>query len=200
MRQRLRLRTSAAIRAGQLLVALVALALIWYGLMAILLAVKVSPSAVNNLSGYRTLFDDLSSLKPSDISGLARAIAAAAGLLAFVVLGLLALKALPRPALARRDLELDHGDRGDLVVQPRALERIAETVARRHGSVADATGRFGDRELDVLLTVRRPRNLAATLRSVQRDVRAALAEHDLPTVPVNVTLSGLDRSTRRDLR
>ena len=33
-------------------------ALVWYGLMVVLLAVKVSPHTVNSLSAYRTLYDD----------------------------------------------------------------------------------------------------------------------------------------------
>lgn len=199
-RQRLRLNASPAVAAGRLLVTLLALALLWYGLMLILLAVKVSPSTVNDLSGYRTLYDDLSSIKPAGITGTGRAIAAGAGLLAFFVLGYFALKALPRPSLARGDLSLGDGERGDLVVEPRALERLAESAAAGHPAVSDATGRFGDDQLEVLLTVKRPRELADTLRSVQQRVRTALEAHELPPMPVNVTLSGLDRTTRRDLR
>ncbi|MGI8579422.1 MAG: hypothetical protein ACR2K9_02565 [Solirubrobacteraceae bacterium] len=199
-RQRLRLNASPAVAAERLLVVLLALLPLWYGLMLILLAVKVSPGTVNDLSGYRTLYDDLSSIKPADITGIGRAIAAGAGLLAFLVLGYFALKALPHPSLARADLPLGDGERGDLVVEPRALERLAESAAAGHPAVAGATGRFGDDQLEVLVTVKRPRELAETLRSVQQRVRIALEAHELPAMPVNVTLSGLDRTTRRDLR
>ena len=47
LRQRLRTHSSPLARAGQLLVAVLALALVWYGLMLALLALKVSPASVN---------------------------------------------------------------------------------------------------------------------------------------------------------
>jgi hypothetical protein len=40
-----------------LLALLVGLALLWYGLMALLLAVKVSSGTANSLSGYRTAYN-----------------------------------------------------------------------------------------------------------------------------------------------
>ena len=53
-RQRLRARTSPLVFFGRLLTFLFAAALIWYGAMTVLLALKVSPSTVNSISGYRT--------------------------------------------------------------------------------------------------------------------------------------------------
>ncbi len=38
---------------------LLALALVWYGVMVILLAAKVSPHTVNSISAYRTIYDTL---------------------------------------------------------------------------------------------------------------------------------------------
>ena len=46
----------------------------------------------------------------------------------------------------------------------------------------------------------RPRDLAATLKATQDRVVGALAQHDLPAMPVNVTLSGYERRERRELR
>lgn len=199
MRQRVHLRRSPAELVGRLLVLLLALALMWYGLMLALLALGVSPGTVNSISGYRTVYKSLSSLGPSDVTGTVRAIVAAAGIILFLVLGYLAFKALPKPSLARSDLDLARDERGEVSVQPRAIERIAETAAARHAGVAGAAGRLSDDELDVLLTLNRPREVAETLRGVQGAVREALAEHELPAMPVNVTLTGIDRPTRRDL-
>jgi hypothetical protein len=84
--------------------------------MMVLLAVKVAPSTLDSLSGYRTAYDFLAGLQPDDISAKARAIIAAAGILRFLVLGYLALKQLPpRPYLARLDLELHSDERGEVV-------------------------------------------------------------------------------------
>ena len=56
LRQRLRERTSPLMFVGRLVTLVFALALIWYGLMTVLLALKVAPSTVNTISGYRTAF------------------------------------------------------------------------------------------------------------------------------------------------
>jgi len=198
-RQRLNLRRSPAELVGRLLVLLLAAALFWYGLMLALLALKVSPTTVNALSGYRTVYDKLAAIGPSSISGTDRIIVAGAGILLFLILGYLAFKALPKPTLARGDVNLSEDERGEVRVQPRAIERIAETAAGQNAGVASASGRLGSDELDVLLTVRRPREVTETMRAVQGAVREALAQHDLPALPVNVTLTGIDRTTRRDL-
>jgi len=198
-RQRLRTRTSRVALVGRLLVILLALALIWYGLMAVLLVLGVSAGTVDLLSGYRTAFDYLAGLGEGDLSGLARIIAAVAGVLAFVVFGYLAFKGLPRPYLARQDLELTADDHGAVVVEPRAIERVAELAASEHPAVAGAAGRYGDGELDVGLGVRRARDVAETLEDVQGRIAAALERHGLPVVPVHLTLTGLERRTRREL-
>ena len=68
-RQRLRERTSPLVIVGRLVTLVFALALVWYGLMTLLLALKVSSATVNSLSGYRTAFDWLSGLTPRDVDG-----------------------------------------------------------------------------------------------------------------------------------
>ncbi len=198
MRQRVNLSRSPAELVGRLLVLLLAVALFWYGLMLVLLAVKVSPTTVNGLSGYRTVYDKLAGVGASSITGTDRLIVAGVGLVLFLVLGYLAYKALPKPTLARGEVSLVDDERGEVRVQPRAVERIAESAASQNAGVAGATGRLGD-ELDVLLTVRRPREVPETMRAVQGAVREALAQHELPALTVNVTLTGIDRPTRRDL-
>jgi hypothetical protein len=198
-RQRLRLRGRPLRFIGRLLVLLLGGALVWYGLMIVLLAVKVAPSTVDALSGYRTAYDFLAGLRPDDIGATARAIIAAAGVLGFLVCGYLALKQLPRPYLARHDLELHSDQRGEVVVEPRATERIAEAAARANTAVTTASGRYGGEQLTVDLSIRSARVLADTLRDVQDRVRRALDEHALPSVRVDVTLVGLDRQHRREL-
>jgi|tagenome__1003787_1003787.scaffolds.fasta_scaffold20919515_2 hypothetical protein len=199
-RQRIREQSSPLALIGRLLTLVFALALVWYGLMTVLLAVKVSPSTVNSISGYRTAFDWAAGLTPQDVDGdKTRAITAAAGLLAFLLFGYLALKLLPRPHLTRHDLPLAADDRGEVTVRPRAVERLAETAAARDPAVTDASGRYGDDDLTVTVTVRRVRDLARTLRDAQTRVAQALEAHELPTMPVNVTLSSYDRRHRRDL-
>ena len=201
LRQRLRERTSPLMFVGRLVTLVFALALIWYGLMTALLALKVSPSTVNTISGYRTAFDWLSGLMPSDVDGATtRAIIAAAGVVAFLVFGYLALKQLPRPYLARRELELTADERGEVTVEPRAVERLAEVAATTHPAVIDARGRYSSDDLAVDLTVRRARDLADTLNDAQRRVAHALEQHELPPMPVNVTLTGYDRRHRRHLQ
>jgi hypothetical protein len=199
-RQRLRERTSPLVSLGRLVTLLFALVLIWYGLMTLLLALKMSPSTVNAISGYRTAFDWLSDLAPADVDGAStRAIIAATGVAAFLVFGFLALKQLPRPYLARRDLDLSADDRGEVTVEPRAIERLAEVAAISHPAVTDARGRYATDDLAVDLTVRRARDLATTLHDAQRRVVHALEQHKLPVLPVNVTLTGYDRRHKREL-
>lgn len=201
-RQRIRERTSAAAAIGQAVPVVLALALIWYGAMVVLLAVKVSPSTVNSISGYRTAYNWLSALTPADVDGgVTRAILAGAGVLAFVVFGWLAYKQLPRPYLARRELALDSGDgRGEVLVGPRAVERVAEFAVSTDQIVTGARGRYSVDDLSVDLSVRRARNLAETMRDAQQRVADALEQHDLPAMPINITLTGYDRRQRRELQ
>ncbi|MBV9684456.1 MAG: hypothetical protein JO046_21875 [Solirubrobacterales bacterium] len=200
-RQRVRERSSILLLAGRLVALLLGAALVWYGLMTLLLAVKVSPATVNSLSGYRTAFNWITGLTPADVDGSStRAIIAGAGVVAFLLFGYLAFKQLPRPYLARRDLPLFSDDRGEFKIEPRAVERLAEIAATRHPEVGGARSRYSVDDLSVDLTVRRARNVATTLRETQERVAEALADHELPTMPVNVTLTGYDRRDRREIR
>ena len=200
-RQRVRERRSFLLLVGRLLALLIGLALLWYGLMALLLAVKVSSGTANSLSGYRTAYNWLSELTPADVDGSAtRAIIAGAGVISFLLFGYLAIKQLPRPYLARRELPLGNDPKGELRVEPRAMERLAEVAAASEAGITDARGRYSVDDLAVEVTVRRARNVAVTLKAAQDRVIGALAEHGLPSMPVNVTLSSYDRRERRELR
>jgi len=199
LRQRLRSRTSPVAYLGKAVLIVISLALIWYGLMLALLALKVSPGSIDAVSGYRSAYDYLAGLVPTDVDGQVRLIAGLGGFAAFLLFGYLALKAIPRPYLARRDLRLAEDERGTLDVEPRAIERIAEAAAGEHPAVSTATGRYGTDELSVDLSVERARDLTDTLNDVQDRVHRALHVHGLPATPVNVTLTGFDRKRRREL-
>lgn len=174
-------------------------ALVWYGLMLLLLALKLSPGVVDTISGYRTAFDFLAGLTPQDIGATTRLIAGVAGLLAFLLFGYGALKMLPRPRLARGSVTLADDEIGTVELRPRAAERIAEVAALENPAVSAAAGRLGDEELTVDLHVSRAREVAEAMRDVQRRVREAIERHGLPAQAVNVTLTGFDRATRREL-
>jgi hypothetical protein len=198
-RQRIHLRTPALAYLVRLLTVAFGAALVWYGAMVILLAVKVSPHTVNNLSAYRTLYHDIVSLHPGDFTTPVRLIAGFGGFLAFVVLVYLALQELPRPYLARGPVSLDVRPGGETVARARAIERVCEIAAHANPDVTSASGRLGDDELVVNISVARAGRAADSLTEVQERVRAALGEHDLPDLPVNVTLTGYDRATKREL-
>jgi hypothetical protein len=189
IRQRINLRTPALAYAVRVLTLLLGLALLWYGLMVVLLAVKVSPHTVNSLSAYRTLYDKAAGIRGSDFTTPVRLIAGFGGLLAFLFFVYLALQEIPRPYLARGDVALDERGQGSTIVRPRAIERV----------VTGASGRMGDNELNVNIGVRRASTAADTLTDVRKRVAAALDHHQLPQLPVNVTVAGYDRTTTREL-
>jgi hypothetical protein len=199
MRQRINLRVPVLGHVVAVLTIVLALALVWYGLMVVLLAVKVSPHTVNSLSAYRTLFDDAADLRRGDFTTLRRLIAGFAGLLVFMVFMYFAFKAWPRPYLARGEVPLEDNEQGTTTVEPRAVERMAEIAARANPDVTSARGRLGDEELTVGVDARHATTVAETLRDVHQRVRTQLEQHDLPTLPVNVTLTGYDRQTKREL-
>lgn len=198
-RQRLRDRTSQVMLLGRILLLVLCLALVWYGLMVVLLAFKVSPGTVNAISGYRDIYDFFAGLSASDITGEVRLIAGLGGLAAFLLFGWLAWMGFPRPYLARSEVPLRDDERGLVKVEPRAIERAAELAALGIASVVEARGRFGGQDLALDVEVRRNRNLPQTLREIQRAAVESLQRHDLPRVPVNVTLADYQRKTRREV-
>jgi hypothetical protein len=200
MRQRVRAHDSPLTYLNRLILVLVCLAVLYYAVMLLMLALKVSPDVVNGISGYRPAFDFLDRLRPNEFpGGTARAIAALAGILAFGLFLALAMRELPRPYLARGDLALAEDHRGALTVEPRAIERAAEAAAVQNPAVSSAAGRYGGDAIELLVHVRRAHDVADTLRDVRDRAVTALGRHDLPPVAVNVTLAGFDREQRREL-
>ena len=199
-RQRVRARTSPLAFVGRALVALLALALIWGGVALALLALKVDAGAVNDVTGYRSVYDFFIGLGPGDFDGTTRLVLGLIGLAALLLFGYLAWKEIPRPYLARRDINLSRDERGDVVLEPRAVERLAEASALRQRGVTAASGRYGGDDLSVDVSVRRTNEPAEVLRGVHSAVYDAIEAHGLPTLPVNVTLTGFKQKTGRELR
>ena len=199
IRQRISLRTPALAYLARILAVVLGLALVWYGLMLALLAIKVSPHTVNAISGYRSLYHDATTLSPRDFTTAVRWIAGVAGFAAFLLFAYLAFQELPRPYLARGEIPLIEHDTGATIVKPRAIERVAELAARGNPDVASAAGRLGDRELSLSVGLRQAATAVDALRDVRARVRSEFDRHELPALPVNVTLTDYDRNTRREL-
>jgi len=199
IRQRINLRTPLLAYVVRALTVVLALTLLWYGLMVLLLALKVSPHTVNSISAYRTLYNNAASLSQGDFTTVRRLIAGFAGLIAFLLFIYLALQELPRPYLARGEVSLEERERGNTVIKPRAMERVAEFAARGNANVTAASGRLGEQQLNVNIGVRRASTAAHTLGDVRTRICAELDRHQLPDLPVNVTLTGYDQKTRREL-
>jgi len=200
-RQRVRARSFPLARiAGDIVVVIFALAMMWGGAMVVLLALKLAPATLDGLSGYRTAYDYLADIQPAGVGSSTRVIAALAGLFGAAVFGYLAWRAIPRPYLARTDLRLTSDERGVIDVNARAIERAAETAALEHPAVAAARARYATEDLTIDVSVDRAEELAATLQAVQQCARDSLARHELPPLPVNITLVRLERKNRRELQ
>lgn len=200
IRQRvnLRRRTGALVVASLTLV--FALVLIYGGALTILLALKLhglGPRQINRISGYRTAFHWLAGLHSSQFTTRVSLIAGFGGLLLFLFCASLVLRSIPRPYLARGEVGLPMDDRGATVVRPRALERIAEVAAQANAHVVGSTGRLGDGELNVDVGIDSATEAADTLADVRTRISEDLVRHDLPPMPVNVTLTGYE-PTRRE--
>jgi hypothetical protein len=198
-RQRVHLRTPALAYLIRLLTVIFGVALVWYGSMVILLAVKVSPHTVSQISAYRTLYDDIVNLTAGDFTTPVRLIAGFGGFLAFLILAFLALQELPRPYLTRGPVTIDQQPEGRTIARARSIERLAEIAAHSTHNVTTAAGRLSEDALTVNISVRRASLAAETLNTVQHKIRKALTQHQLPALPVNVTLTGYDRTTKREL-
>lgn len=200
-RQRLRVEVSAlAAVAGRALVVLLGAALVWYGAMVVLLALKVSPSTVNGLSGYRSAYRYLASLTPGDVSSSDRLVVALVGVVLFLLAGALVWRGRPRPHLARLALVLpDHG-RGLTEIAPRVIERVAEAAAVAHPAVLGARARCDDQTVMLAITARDAEATVETLREVRERAHRSLDRHELELTSVDVTLAGHDRKNRRELR
>ena len=193
IRQRVHLRRLRAdIVVLRLLVSLLALALVFYGVMVVLVACKVSPHTVNGISAYRTVYDQLTAITARDITGRDRIIVAVAGVLCLIVFAPLAWRALPRPYLARGAVGLEDGPGpGHTELAPRAIERAGEVAAREHPQVDRVAGRYDTDTLELQVRLTDGADLPVTLRAIQQRVVEALRTQGMPARTVDVTLTGL---------
>ena len=198
IRQRVQLRASIIAQVARLLTVALGLALAWYGLMVVMLAVKISPRTVNDISAYRTVYDWAARLTARDFTTAVSLIAGFGGLLMLLVFLAMAVRQLPRPYMARGDVDISRDAPGATIVNPRAVERVAELAANRNQNVTSSSARLGDRELSINVAVKRPAAAASTLTDVQTRVAEDLHRHELPELSVNVILTTLDRNHRRD--
>jgi hypothetical protein len=199
IRQRISLRRAQWGLVTRLLTIVFAVVLMYGGVMVVLLAVKVSPADIDRLSGYRTGYHWLTGLTHADFTTRVSLIAGFGGLLVFLLFAFLTLQSLPRPYLTRGEVGLpEPGERGATIVGPRSVERVAEVAAQGNDHVMGVTGRLGDGELHVDVGLDDAPTLTETLADVRRRVREQLERHQLPLIPVNVTLTGYERPTRRD--
>lgn len=199
-RQRVRVEgSSLATTVGRFLVALLGAAIAYYGLMLMMLAFKVSPSFVNDISGYRTAFDYLSGLEPGDISSTDRLIVAGVSLVLALIALLLLWRGLPRPHLARHEVKVTETDLGTTEIQPRAMERAVEAAALEHPAIVGARARIDDDGVALAVTASRAVDLVKTLHEVEDCAFESLERHQLELERVDVTLAGFDSPNGREL-
>ncbi len=200
LRQRIHVEGSTTANAvGRILVALLGAAIAWYGLMLVLLAFKVSPSFVNDISGYRTAFDYLSGLESGDISGTDRLVIACIALVLALIALFLLWRGLPRPHLARHQVKVTDTDRGTTEIGPRAVERAVEVAALEHSAVVGARARLEDDGIALAITARDAPDLVKTLQEVEERAFASLDRHQLELDRVDLTLAGYDSPNGREL-
>ncbi len=176
----------------RVLVTALGLALMFYGAMALLAALKLAPSTINSISAYRTIEHALQSITAHNITGTDRIITAAAGVACLLIFAPLCWRALPRPYLARTPATLpDQPDPGTTEIAPRALERAVELAAQGDPRVQRARARSNADvvELDVELGDL-DGELLSPLSELQQRVRHRLGEQGLPPVRIDVTLTG----------
>jgi hypothetical protein len=199
-RARIRIRRFPLEVLGRLVLAIFAVVLIWYGGMLVLLALGVKPGTVETLSGYRSAFDWATGLSEADATEGVRLATGLGGLAAFLVFGYLALRAVPRPYLARSSVLLGDTAKGTTDVSPRAVERVAEVAAAQNRAISSARGRLEDETVVLEVSTSHARHLEETLHDVQRRALDGLRRHELAVRAVDVTLTGFERTTRRELR
>jgi hypothetical protein len=196
IRQRVRISRDGWTVAGQVVVAALALGLVWGGAVVLVLAAGARADRVDSLSSYRSVWAAVRDLGAADVAG--RWWLVAGCLVAAVLLARMAVAQAPRPRLARHALALGTpGARVD--VAPRAVERAAEVAAAGAPGVRDARARLGDDELLLSLQVGRRADVATALTGARDRAVSALARHELPALPVRALVTHTERKETRDL-
>lgn len=197
MRRRIKVSRTPATRAGVVLTGLLALGVAWYAGAALALGLGADADVVDSVTGYRVVVAWLADLPVPD--GRTRAVVGVAGVVAFVVLGRLALAQLPRPRVPRATLVLDQQPRGATTVSPRAIERAVEGAVAALDGLEDATARWEGETITVLVSGSKPRLLVPALSGVDGAARDALARHGLPAAEVQVVLRRVRPASTREV-
>lgn len=197
MRQRIHVGGGRLVLAGKLVTALVALGVLYAGAVVLALALGAGPADVASVTGYRDAYDALAELDAGGLTAGERVGIGVGGLLLAAVLLRMAWAQVPRPELARTDLELTRDALGTVTVGPRAVERAAETAAAACATVLGARARLDGDELVVALRVRDPAALATSLTDAGTRVREAVEVHGLGPLGVRVVAARLDASARK---
>ena len=199
IRQRVSLRRPPWGTLTRVITIIFAVVLAYGGVMVALLALKFNSGDIDRISGYKTGYHWLAGLTGHDFTTAVSLIAGFGGLLLFLVFAFLTLQTLPRPHLTRSEVGLPERDeRGETVIRPRAIERVAEVAAHGNAHVIGVTGRLGDGALHVDVGLDQPTGIRDPLPDVPDRVPPQLDDHRLPPMPVNVTLTGFERPTRRE--
>ncbi len=200
LRQRVRAESSTlAGLAVRGLAALIGVALAYYGAMLLLLAVKVEPETINDLSGYRSVYDYLAGLEANDFGSSERLLIGLIALAVGLVAAFLAWRGLPRPHLARGPVTLQESEVGITEVQPRAMERAVECAAIGHAEVDRARARYEDGRLVLSVSARNAARLVETLREIEGLAHASLDRHQLSVDRVDLILASYNSPNRREL-
>lgn len=175
-RKRTALPSGIATAAGQKLMLLVAVGLVYAGAVALALAAGVHGDDLERISGAGWLHDRLAELDPSTWSRGATATVAALGVLLAVLLLRLAWaqRLVPQRTRTAFELSATAPAAGRTTVQPRAIERAAEVAAAGDPGVRAAKATLGDGDLTVHLHARDAARLPEILRDAERRTRAAL--------------------------
>jgi len=85
-------------------------------------------------------------------------------------------------------------------VNPRVIQRMADIAVLDHPAVIAARARYATDDLTLDVSAGRADELAATLYDLHQRACDSLARHELPPLPVNITLVRLEQETRRELQ
>ena len=202
MRQRVHVGATWRTTLGKLLTAVVALAVAWFGLSLLLVALGVAPDDVDRALGYRTAYDAVAGLDGTGLDTTYRIALGAGGIVLCLVLLALAWAQVPRPELTRHDVDLPAADPtagpgGETTVQARAVERAAEVATLSVAGIDAARARLDGTEVVVALRSTKPTDLPDQLRAAQAAARDALTDHGLQGFDARVVLAGFDKEDIR---
>jgi len=172
----------------------VALLLIAVPVLLLLIAFgAMTPSVVDQYTGYRSGLEALGGLSASDFSTGARIIVAVVGALLALVALLLLLRELTFGRRVARSTVMDDTPGHETVITAGAVRTLAEGAAREVGAESpSASLTSDDREYLVSCKVKVPPsgNYAELAASVRENIRGVLRDQGVPLKDVEVTVQG----------